>query len=94
MKVVWTSEALSEIEAIVDYIAADSPKAALALADQILTRVDEQLATNPKSGRPGRVEGTRELIVHTSYTVAYQITDTTVEVLIVRHAARLWPESF
>ena len=94
MKVVWTSEALSEIEAIVDYIAADSPKAALALADQILTRVDEQLATNPKSGRPGRVEGTRELIVHTAYIVAYRVTGTAVEVLAVRHAARLWPESF
>jgi len=94
MRVMWTDEAISQIEAIIDYIAADNPRAALALAEQIIARVEDQLAANPMSGRPGRVEGTRELIVHPSYIVAYRIAGTAVEVLTVRHAARLWPDTF
>jgi len=94
MKVVWTSEAISEIEAIIDYIAVDNPNAAFALADQIITRVEKHLPTIPNSGRPGRVKATREIIVHASYIVACRVTDTAIEILTVRHAARLWPESF
>ncbi len=94
MKLVWTAEAISQIEAIINYVAADNPQAALDLADLIITGVDDQLTANPRSGRPGRVEGTRELIVHPSYIVAYRLTITAVEVLSVRHAARLWPDSF
>ena len=94
MNVIWTEESLKELEAIIDYIAADNPRAAHELGDSILVKVDEQLADNPNSGRPGRVEGTRELIVHAAYIVAYRVTKIAVEILTVRHAARLWPEEF
>ncbi len=55
--------------------------------------VETILPNNPYAGRPGRVEGTRELVVHESYLVAYEIADT-INILTVRHAARLWPERF
>lgn len=94
MNVYWTEESLAEIEAIVEYIAEDNVTAALSLADTIFNRVEAILPDNAKAGRPGRVEGTRELVVHSSYIVAYRINATSVDILTVRHAARLWPEKF
>ena len=54
------------------------------LGEQILSSVDTVLPANPYAGRPGRVEGTRELVVHESYIVAYEVTDA-VYILTVRH---------
>jgi toxin ParE1/3/4 len=94
MKVHWTDESLAEIEAIVAHIAEDNATAALSLADTIFDRVEAVLPDNPKAGRPGRVEGTRELVVHSSYIVAYRVSTTAVDILTVRHAARVWPDTF
>ncbi len=49
------------------------------------------LSANPKRCRPGRVKGTRELIVRPNYIVIYAETPETVTVLPVLHAARKWP---
>jgi len=47
----------------------------------------------PEMGRPGRVDGTRELVIQrTSYIAAYRITGTTVRILRVLHGAQMWPE--
>jgi len=91
MKLRWSAHSLRELEAIIEYIATDNPTAALELGEQILSSVDAVLPANPYAGRPGRVEGTRELVVHESYIVAYEFTDA-VYILTVRHSARLWPE--
>lgn len=49
----------------------------------------------PRSGRAGRIEGTREAVVPRSpYIVVYRISEQTVDILGIWHAARLWPESF
>jgi toxin ParE1/3/4 len=46
-------------------------------------------------GRPGRVPGTRELVVAgTPYIVAYRVTASRVDVLAIIHAARRWPQMF
>jgi toxin ParE1/3/4 len=46
-------------------------------------------------GRPGRVKGTRELvIVGTPYIVAYRIKGDAVQVLRVLHGAQKWPQGF
>ena len=94
MSVLWTAEALTEVEAIVEYIAADNPGAAIALSSQIFDSVETLLSDHPQAGRPGRVAGTRELVVHASYVVAYRITNEGLQILTVRHTARLWPEAF
>lgn len=93
MKLVWSAQSLREIEAIVDYIAADNPASALELGEQIFTAVESVLPDNPYAGRPGRVDSTRELIVHSSHIVVYEVTDT-IKIMTVRHAARLWPDEF
>lgn len=94
MSILLTSHALKEIELIVDYISTDNPTAAQELADRIFDMVEDLLSTNPGMGRPGRVSGTRELVVHSSYLLAYRIRGTSIEILTVRHAARIWPKHF
>lgn len=47
------------------------------------------LTANPSLGRPGRVDGTRELIVaHAPYIVAYRIHENEIQILAIIHAAR------
>ena len=48
-KVVWTEPALSDLDAIADYIALDKPNAARDLVQRVFSHV-EQLAAHPKSG--------------------------------------------
>jgi plasmid stabilization system protein ParE len=49
----------------------------------------------PKSGRPGRVSDTRELVVpETPFIAPYRVRDDRVEILAVFHGARRWPARF
>ena len=48
-KVVWTEPAVSDLDAIADYIALDNPRAARELVQRVFVHV-EQLAAHPRSG--------------------------------------------
>ena len=49
----------------------------------------------PRMGRPGRVIGTRELVVTgTPFLIAYEVNDVEVRVLRVLHGRMQWPEGF
>lgn len=92
MRIEWSQFALADREAIFDYIEADSPKAAVVMDDRVQRHV-EQLRHFPESGRPGRIAGTRELVIdRTPYIAAYQIIGNKVRILRVLHGARLWPQ--
>lgn len=86
----WKAPAIADLLAIVDYISDDSQDAALALMDEIQGKV-AQLPAHPKRCRPGRVEGTRELVVRPNYIVVYAENASAVTVLRVLHAAQTWP---
>lgn len=86
----WKAPAVADLIAIVDYISDDNPNAALALMEEIQSKV-AQLPAHPKRCRPGRVEGTRELVVRPNYIVIYAETAAAVTVLRVLHAAQMWP---
>lgn len=86
----WKAPAVADLMAIVDYISDDNPDAALALMEEIRGKV-AQLPAHPKRCRPGRVEGTRELVVRPNYIVVYAETAAAVTVLRVLHAAQMWP---
>ena len=94
MKLYWSNESLSEIEKIVQYIAKDNVTATVSLADTIFELTERVLTENAKIGRPGRVEGTRELVVHSSYIVVYRLRRENIEILTIRHTARLWLKTF
>jgi toxin ParE1/3/4 len=90
----WTLAAEQDRAAHVEYIAQDSPRAAVEVGDEIEHQV-EGLAEYPKLGRTGRVRGTRErVITGTPYIVAYRIKGETVQILRVLHGAQQWPKGF
>ncbi|HKO23711.1 MAG TPA: type II toxin-antitoxin system RelE/ParE family toxin [Chloroflexota bacterium] len=94
MRVRYVPRARAQLRRIGRYIAQDSPTAAQQVVARITEAVDG-LATFPTMGRPGRVIGTRELIVPgTPYVVAYRVHENAVEVLAVIHSAQQWPTSF
>jgi addiction module RelE/StbE family toxin len=94
MRVIWTEQALRELEAIGDYIARDNQRAAVTAVTRILDLVD-LLGEPSEIGRPGRIAGARELVVtNTPFVVPYRVGENRIEVLSVFHGARKWPESF
>jgi toxin ParE1/3/4 len=90
VKVIWTPEAEQERSDVVDYIAADNPRAA-AKMDELFDLAVARLAKRPNVGRPGKIPGTRELIPHESYRLLYEVADDTVWVLALVHTSRQWP---
>ncbi len=93
MKIAWSVEALDDLESLRNFIGEDSPTAARDMALRIIAAVERLLEPHPQIGRPGRIAGTRELVVaQTPYIVPYRIDAGTISVLRVFHAARRWPE--
>ena len=90
MKVFWTSAAEQDRADILDFIGRDKPLAAIGM-DERFGDAAGRLSAHPLLGRAGRVAGTRELVVHTSYILVYDVIADSVRVLRVLHAARQWP---
>ena len=94
MRLEWSPFAITDRERIFDYIEADNPRAAVSMDDRIQDGIGT-LHRFPLSGRSGRVEGTRELVIAgTPYIAAYRIAGDTIRILRVLHGARLWPAKF
>lgn len=51
----------------------------------------ESAQKSPTLYRPGRVKGTRAIVVRPNYVMIYQVSGDVVEVLRVLHAAQQWP---
>lgn len=84
--------ALTDRDTIMTYIVQDNPVAAIELDDEFETKA-EQARQRPTLYRPGRIRGTREIVVRPNYVMVYRIEDEgqTVAVLRVLHAAQQWP---
>jgi len=94
MRIVFSPQARADLRDIFLYIADDNPAAARAVLKRIRSRISD-LQDSPYLGRPGRVPGTRELIIAgTPYVIPYQISSDQLRILRVYHGARQWPESF
>jgi toxin ParE1/3/4 len=82
------------LEDIRERIAADNPAAATRMVRRIGTAV-RPLAAIPGAGRPGRVTGTRELVISgTPYIVPYRVTGDTVQTITILHGAQRWSDRF
>jgi addiction module RelE/StbE family toxin len=89
----WTRLAEGDLAEIAQYIGQDSPAAAARVVLELIDQVERLLPGSPAIGRPGRVLGTRELVIgHLPYIVAYRVRDKDLEVLRVLHTSRAWPE--
>jgi toxin ParE1/3/4 len=94
VKIVWTEPARQDLRDIFEYIAEENPHAARALLNEIKDRV-LLLKNNPQIGRPGRVDGTRELVLTgTRYILPYRIKQQQIQILAVFHTAKKWPDNF
>lgn len=92
MRLEWAVHAIEDRMNIFDYIEADNPQAA-AIVDERISQHVQQLISHPRSGRIGRVENTRELIIdRTPFIAAYRIVGNTVRILRVLHGAQQWPD--
>jgi addiction module RelE/StbE family toxin len=89
-EVVWTEAALSDLDAIADYIALDNPDAARALVQRIFQHVD-QLIEHPRSGsKPPELRGWRyRQIVEPPCRVFYREESGRVFILYVMRTAQL-----
>lgn len=88
----WSLLAHADLLGIIDYISDDNPDAAQRLKDDIEAKAGK-LSDFPRIGRPGRIEGTRELVAWANYIIVYQEDAFTVRILRVLHAAQQWPSS-
>jgi plasmid stabilization system protein ParE len=90
--VVWSPRAIEHLAHLRIYIARDNPGAANRIAGALLEAV-EHLARYPSLGRPGRVAGTRELVVAgTPYVIPYRLRADRLEIIGVFHARQKWPK--
>ena len=95
MTPLWSPEAIEDLASLRAYIEQDDPAAAQRVALHIVHNVETLLADNPEMGRPGRVPGTRELVIpRTPFIVPYRLHRNTIQILRVYHSARRWPERF
>ncbi len=92
MRLIWRPMALADRETIMDYIAQDNPVAAIELDDEFEAKAD-QARQRPTLYKPGRVRGTREIVVRPNYVMVYRVEDAggTLAVLRVLHARQKWP---
>jgi plasmid stabilization system protein ParE len=86
-RIIWTDEAVANLEAIAAYINEFSPAAAHHFASS-LERAADSLASLPDRGRSIQ-DGMRELTVIHPSIIRYRADETTVYVLRIRHGARL-----
>lgn len=94
MEIIWRRVALRDLASVYEYIVQDNPAAATRVRATIRNAV-ASLAEHPHLGRPGRVEGTRELVISSfPYIVAYRVAEETVRILAIIHTSRRWPQRF
>ena len=89
-EIVWSEPALSDLDAIADYIALENPAAAIELVKRVIGHV-EQLADHPESGsRPLELKRSRyRQIVEPPCRVLYRNDGRTVYILHVMRSERL-----
>jgi plasmid stabilization system protein ParE len=83
--------ALRDLEQLHAYILEHDPVAADRMVAAVFDSV-ETLRQFPARGRPGRLPGTRELVVvGTPFLVPYRLEGERLEIVSVLHGARHWP---
>ena len=94
MRLRWSPESLEDLLHLGDYLEGRNPQAAAQIMLRIETAING-LVDFPELGRPGRIDGTRELVITgTPYVVPYRIAGPWIDILHIYHGARKWPDGF
>jgi toxin ParE1/3/4 len=89
---VWSPDAIDDLSDLRTHIEQHDPAAAQRVALHIIRNVEVLLPANPGMGRPGRVPGTRELVIPgTPFIVPYRFLGDTIQILRIFHGSRRWP---
>jgi plasmid stabilization system protein ParE len=94
MRIVWTAEALDDLEYIIAYYHEEAgPVTAAAIQARIILEV-ERLPEFPERIRNSdRIPVARELVIHRLPYIAFvQIHEDTIQILNVVHTARQFPK--
>lgn len=83
MEIFWTMLASQDRKRIREYIAEQNLMAAIEL-DERIGYSASSLAGQPYKGRSGRVEGTRELVIHPHFVLVYEVDSQWGKVYILR----------
>ncbi len=83
MSVRWTRAALDDVAGVFAYISRENERAAM----RVVMAAAASLEAHPQMGRPGRVRGTRELVVG-RYVVVYRAKQDVVIVRVIHGARR------
>ena len=90
----WLKTASKNLDAAMGHIAQDDPEMAATMYRYIRARVDA-LLRQPAQGRPGRVCGTRELVMEKyPYIVPYRVKDNEIQILRVFDTSRKPPDKW
>lgn len=90
MNIIWAPEAIQDRRDIWDYISADNVSAAIKM-DALFGASVARLRLHPLLGKDGIIMGTRELILHESYRLVYEVGQEYLVILALVHTARQWP---
>jgi toxin ParE1/3/4 len=91
MRIRWTPAAAEDLEHIKNYLSEHLPQFAQSTVLELYEAVRSLKAT-PRRGRPGREEGTRELLLpRLPYIVVYRTKEQAIEVLHIYHGAQNRP---
>lgn len=89
IRIVWTHQAIQDVQAIRAYIGRDSARYAALVTEQIVEAIN-RLTNFPTSGRivPELQDETLREVILGNFRIVYRVTRDEVQVLTVFHAAR------
>ena len=91
MEIRWTEEAAADLERITDFLFEHAPGRA-ADVGRTIYNAPAPLVKFPRLGRPGKKEGTRELVLSPfPYIIVYKVLDDAVQLVRILHGAPKWP---
>ena len=94
MRVRWLKKAVRSLDKAMEYIAQEDEETARIISDYIHMRV-ESLQEQSYQGRPGRIFGTRELVMGKyPFIVPYQVKNEELQILRVFHTSRRLPDNW
>jgi addiction module toxin, RelE/StbE family len=88
MRVRWTPSAAADLQQIGDYLKDHHPHYRQPTMRKLYEAI-RSLKNLPYRGRPGREEGTREILFPPlPYIVVYRVKERTIEVIRINHGAQ------